>query len=84
MAETKPRVLFLRTHNAARSQMAEALLRRYAGDRVEVASAGLEPADVYPFTRCVLAERRNPRAPRSCREPPLTRRSSRERRARRP
>jgi arsenate reductase (thioredoxin) len=40
MAETKPRVLFVCTHNAARSQMAEALLRHHAGERFEVLSAG--------------------------------------------
>lgn len=52
----RPRVLFVCTHNAARSQMAEALLRKYAGDRLEVASAGFEPTDVHPLTREVLAE----------------------------
>jgi len=41
--DTTPRVLFLCTHNAARSQMAEAFLRHYAGDRFEVLSAGLAP-----------------------------------------
>jgi arsenate reductase (thioredoxin) len=56
MAETKPRVLFLCTHNAARSQIAEALLRHYAGDRFEVCSAGLEPTEVHPFTSRVLSE----------------------------
>jgi len=53
----KIRVLFLCTNNAARSQMAEALLRHAAGDRFEVVSAGLEPTEVHPLTRQVLDER---------------------------
>jgi arsenate reductase (thioredoxin) len=52
----KPLVLFMCTHNAARSQMAESLLRKHAGHRFEAASAGLEPTDVHPLTRQVLAE----------------------------
>lgn len=56
MTAEKPRVLFVCTHNAARSQMAEALLRKHAGDRFEAASAGFEPTDVHPLTREVLAE----------------------------
>jgi arsenate reductase len=56
MAETKPRVLFVCTHNAARSQMAEALLRHYAGERFEVLSAGVAPTEVHPLTRQVLAD----------------------------
>ena len=52
----RPRVLFLCAHNAARSQMAESLLRQEAGDRFEVCSAGLEPTEVHPLTRRVLEE----------------------------
>jgi arsenate reductase len=42
------RVLFLCVHNAARSQMAEALLRRLAPDSCDVESAGFEPRPVLP------------------------------------
>lgn len=52
----KPCVLFLCTHNAARSQMAGALLRRLASDRYRACSAGMEPTDVHPMTRWVLEE----------------------------
>src|SRR5207302_10762416 len=40
------RVLFLCTGNAARSQMAEGLLRRYGSDSFDVQSAGTAPADI--------------------------------------
>jgi arsenate reductase (thioredoxin) len=56
MLETKPRVLFVCTHNAARSQMAEVLLRHYAGERFEVLSAGHSPTEVHPLTRQALAD----------------------------
>jgi arsenate reductase len=56
MAEMKPRVLFVCTHNAARSQMAEALLRHHAGERFEVLSAGVAPTEVHPLTRQVLTD----------------------------
>jgi arsenate reductase len=46
MTDTKPCMLFLCTQNAARSQMAEAFLRHYAGDRLEVLSVGLAPTEV--------------------------------------
>ncbi len=43
--DVAPIVLFVCVHNAGRSQMAAALLRRRAGGRVRVLSAGSEPAD---------------------------------------
>ncbi len=46
---TKARILFLCTHNSARSQMAEGLLRHLAGDRFEAHSAGTEATRVRPL-----------------------------------
>jgi len=43
------RVVFVCTGNSARSQMAEAFLRREAGDRFEVVSGGIDPVPVNPM-----------------------------------
>lgn len=56
MAMATPRVLFLCTHNSARSQMAEALLRSRSRGRVEVESAGTEKTLVRPFALKALEE----------------------------
>jgi len=42
---TKPTVLFVCVHNAGRSQMAAGFLQHLAGDRIDVISAGSQPAD---------------------------------------
>jgi arsenate reductase len=52
----KPRVLFLCTHNSARSQMAEGTLRALAEDRFEVHSAGTQATHVRPQTITVMSE----------------------------
>jgi arsenate reductase (thioredoxin) len=56
MAERKRRVLFLCTHNSARSQMAEGLLRYLAGDRFEPYSAGTEATRVRPLATRAMGE----------------------------
>lgn len=50
------RVLFLCTGNSARSQMAEAFLRKYGAEQFEAFSAGLEPKGLNPFTVEVMNE----------------------------
>jgi arsenate reductase len=52
----KKKALFICTHNSARSQMAEGLLRSLAGDRYEVFSAGTEPGAIHPYAVRVMAE----------------------------
>lgn len=53
---SKSRVLFVCIHNSARSQMAEAYLRKFAGDRYEVESAGLEAGQLNPVAIQVMEE----------------------------
>ena len=45
MSDSRPTVLFVCVHNAGRSQMAAGYLRHLAGDRVDVLSAGSQPAE---------------------------------------
>ena|SRR5579884_204307 len=52
----KQRVLFICTHNSARSQMAEGLLRHLAGGRFEAFSAGTEATLVRPLAIKVMTE----------------------------
>ncbi len=53
----RPTVLFVCVHNAGRSQMAAGYLQHLAGDRVEVLSAGSQPADrVNPAAVAAMAE----------------------------
>ena len=52
----RERVLFVCTHNSARSQMAEGMLRAWAGDRFEVFSAGTEATRVRPEAIAVMDE----------------------------
>ena len=52
----KRRVLFICTHNSARSQMAEGLLRHLGGERFEVYSAGTEATLVRPLAIKAMAE----------------------------
>lgn len=53
---SKPRVLFVCIHNSARSQMGEAFLRSMAGDRFEVASAGIESGSLNPIVVKAMEE----------------------------
>jgi protein-tyrosine-phosphatase len=56
-AEPRPSVLFVCRHNTGRSQMAEAYLRHFLGDRVDVASAGTVAAELPdPGVVAVMAE----------------------------
>ena len=52
----KKKILFLCTHNSARSQMAEGLMNHLHGDRYQAFSAGTEPGTVHPLAVKVMAE----------------------------
>lgn len=55
--QPRPTVLFVCVHNAGRSQMAAGWLEHLAGDRVEVLSAGSQPAEgINPVAVAAMAE----------------------------
>jgi arsenate reductase (thioredoxin) len=57
VSATRPEVLFVCVHNAGRSQMAAALVKRRSGGRVDVRSAGSAPAEaIYPVVVEAMAE----------------------------
>jgi len=52
----QPRVLFICVHNGGRSQMCEAFLKHYGGDRFDAQSAGLDPGELNPLAVKVMGE----------------------------
>ena len=56
MYSQKKSVLFVCTYNAARSQMAEAILNKLYGDRYTAFSAGTDPTQIDPFVVLVMKE----------------------------
>ena len=56
MKNVRDRVIFVCTHNSARSQMAEGMLRAWAADRFEAFSAGTEATGVRPEAIAVMRE----------------------------
>ncbi len=56
LVEKRGRVLVVCVHNGARSQIAEEYLRRFAGELLEVESAGLEPGSLNPHVVEALRE----------------------------
>lgn len=53
---SKKKVLFLCTGNSCRSQMAEGLLKSFAGERFEVQSAGTHPSSLHPLSIKIMQE----------------------------
>jgi arsenate reductase len=56
MTDIQHKILFVCIHNSARSQMAEAFLKKYGGDHFLVESAGLEPGNINPHVVTVMQE----------------------------
>lgn len=56
ISQEKKKILFLCTHNSARSQMAEGFLRAIYGDRYEAYSAGVEATNVNPLAVMAMKE----------------------------
>lgn len=54
--DRKRKILCMCTGNSARSQMAEAFLKKYASEHFDVYSAGLDPSVINPFTVKVMEE----------------------------
>ena len=52
----RKKVLFICTHNSARSHMAEGLLSNLFGNRYEVCSAGTDPTEINPLAVKVMAD----------------------------
>ena len=52
----KKKILFICTHNAIRSQMAEGYMKAKYGDRYEVFSGGVEKGQVHPLAIAVMKE----------------------------